>query len=315
MKLRPFLRVVALSYAIACLLLAAPLGEIAFRPQRRAITERRQADAMVAKFGARLEDVSVTAQDGAQLVAWLARPIKANGNAVILLHGVGDNREGMMGYAELLLSSGFTVLLPDSRAQGESGGKFPLYGIIESEDVEHWFTWLQIEAHPHCIYGMGESMGAAILLQAAAKESRSCAVVAESPFARFRQIAYVRVGQLFHTGSWLGRLGLRPAVGLAFLYGRLTRGIDLTQASPEDAVKNSHVPILLIHGLADDNIPYQQSEAIHTHNPVRTAIWEVPNAGHCGAVSADPQQFDRRVLAWFASHNRAVGDGANVAVR
>jgi pimeloyl-ACP methyl ester carboxylesterase len=135
------------------------------------------------------------------------------------------------------------------------------------------------------------------------KENRFCAVIAES-FASFRQIAYVRVGQFFRTGAWLGRMALRPAVELAFLYGRATRGVNLADASPERSVVGCRVPILLIHGLADDNIPPQQSERIRKHDPAEIVLWEVPNAGHCGAVNADGQEFDRRVLGWFSSHDR-----------
>jgi hypothetical protein len=150
---------------------------------------------------------------------------------------------------------------------------------------------------------MGESMGAAILLQSVREETQFCAVVAESPFASFRQIAYVRVGQFIGTGTWLGKFALRPAVELAFLYGRITRGVFLTDASPEDAVVGSRVPILLIHGLADTNIPFQQSEWIRSHNPADVMLWEVPGAGHCGAVSLVPQEFNSRVVGWFSAHD------------
>ena len=294
---RVMLRVVV-CYSVFCAILAIFLGELAFRPQRVPITKRQQADATVAQFGAPLQDVSVIASDGSHLQGWVARPRNANGDAVILLHGVGDNRQGMMRYAELFLSNGFAVLVPDSRSQGESGGDFPTYGIKESDDVGRWFDWLVIQQHPKCVFGMGESMGAAILLQAVEKESRFCAVVAESSFASFRQIAYVRVGQFVGTGTWLGGVVLRPAVELAFLYGRLARGVNLANASPERSVVVSHVPILLIHGLADHNIPPQQSERIRTHNPAEIVLWEVPEAGHCGAVNVAGQEFDTRVLGW-----------------
>lgn len=205
-----------------------------------------------------------------------------------------------MGFAELFLSGGFAVLVPDSRAHGERGGDLPTYGLKESDDVHRWFDWLVMQQNPKCVFGMGESMGAAILLQSVEKEKRFCAVVAESSFASFRQIAYVRVGQFFHTGTWLGRVALRPAVELAFLDGRLTRGINLADASPERSVAGSR-PILLIHGLADDNIPPEQSERIRAHND-DIALWEVPGAGHCGAVNAAGQEFDTRVIGWFRSY-------------
>jgi hypothetical protein len=248
-----------------------------------------------------LEDVATIAPDGVRLEGWFARPAKSNGDAVILLHGVADNREGMGGFAELFLAHGYSVLLPDARAHGLSGGSFPTYGVLEAGDVRTWYGWLEDHDRPNCVYGMGESMGAAILLQAL-KTTPFCAVVAESPFANIRQIAYIRTGQVFGVGSWLGCTILRPAVELALVYGRLTRGVNMAAASPEDAVAGSSVPILLIHGLADDNIPPRQSEMIRARNPAAVTLWEVPNAGHCGASSAAPEEFNARVIAWFAAH-------------
>lgn len=298
-----FVRCVLVVYLLLCAVLAIVLGEIASRPQRIQLRNAQTAEVIPARFGAALKDVSIRARDGAQLRAWFASPEDANGDAVILLHGVGDNREGMEGFAELFLSRGDAVLVPDSRAQGDSGGKFPTYGVKETDDVQRWFEWLTAERHPRCIFGTGESMGAAILLQSVRNEPRFCAVAAESSFASFRQIAYVRVGQFAHTGAWLGKIALRPAVELAFLYGRITRGVWLTDASPEDAVTGSRVPILLIHGLSDDNIPFQQSERIRNRNPSEITLWEVPGAGHCGAVSVAPKEFDNHVLGWFSAHD------------
>ena len=195
MRARRFILRVVLCYALICLILAIFLGELAFRPQRVPITQRQKAEATAARFGAVLQDVSVAGSDGSHLKGWFARPAHANDDAVILLHGIGDNRQGMMGFAELFLANGFVVLVPNSCAHGESGGDFPTYGIKKTDDIGRWFDWLLIQQQPKCIFGMGKSMGAAILLQSVEKERRFCAVVAESSFASFRQIAYVRVGQ------------------------------------------------------------------------------------------------------------------------
>ena len=200
---------VLISYVFLCILLAISLGELAFRPQRLPARYLDSERAIAARFGAMFEDASIRANDGSDLRSWFLNPAIANGDAVILLHGVGDNREGMFGFAELFLANGFTVLVPDSRGQGESGGEFPTYGVKESDDVHRWLDWLKTKDHPRCVYGMGESMGAAILLQAVEGETRFCAVVAESSFASFRQIASIRVGQLIGTGAWLGRVILR----------------------------------------------------------------------------------------------------------
>ena len=250
-----------------------------------------------------LTDVAVAAQDGATLRAWSVQPTQRNGNAVILLHGLGDNRAGMTGYAELFLNHGFSVLMPDARGHGESGGNLVTFGLLESDDIHRWLDWLQQNDHPSCIFGFGESMGAAQVLQSLGSETRFCAVVAESPFASFREIGYDRVGQRFNTGPWLGRTVLRPIIEFAFLYARLKYRLDFEQVSPETAIANSQIPIFLIHGQVDSNIPVRHSRLILVHNPA-VPLWEVPNADHCGARSTAPQEFDEKVLRWFESRTR-----------
>jgi hypothetical protein len=204
----------------------------------------------------------------------------------------------MTGYAQILLAHGYTVLLPDSRAHGVSGGSLATFGFLEQDDIHQWVDFLSAEVHPECVYGMGESMGAAMLLQSLPRESRFCAVVAESPFATFREIAYDRMGQPFHLGPWVGRSVLRPVVEIAFLRAHWKYGLRMGEISPEDAVAKSHVPVLLIHGQIDGNIPVRHSRAIHAMAP-RTVLWEVPGADHCGALSSARHEFESRVLAWF----------------
>src|SRR5436305_13472083 len=78
----------------------------------------READSAVAHIGAHREDVEVRATDGALLRGWKVRSAKPNGNWVLVLHGVADNRAGVLGQAQLLLESGYGVLMMDARAHG-----------------------------------------------------------------------------------------------------------------------------------------------------------------------------------------------------
>ncbi len=207
----------------------------------------------------------------------------------------------MIGYAELLVNHGFTVLLPDARAHGASGGAIATYGLLESDDISRWYKWLYFHEHPNCIFGFGESMGAAQLLPALRTEPDFCAVAVESPFSTFREIAYDRVGQFFHTGPWLGRTLLFPLVETAFAYARWHDHIDLAGISPLNAAASSHVPVFLIHGQQDRNIPVRHSRAIAAQNPSLT-LWEVPGADHCGAVRVAPEEFEHKLIAWFQWH-------------
>src|SRR4030081_2630249 len=136
-------------------------------PARRPLTQEEETTIRQTfdAIGAEIEDVSITTPDNVVLSAWIVQPRQSNGEAVLLLHGLADNRIGMTGYARLLLAHGFAVLLPDSRAHGRSGGALATYGLLERNDVHQWFDWLAAREHPRCIFGFGESMGAAQLLQ------------------------------------------------------------------------------------------------------------------------------------------------------
>jgi hypothetical protein len=145
-------------------------------------------------------------------------------------------------------------------------------------------------------------MGAAQLLQSLEAEPDFCAVAAESPFADFHEIAYDRAGQIFHLGPWAGRTALRPAIEGAFLYAQWKYGYDLRRVSPEAAAAHSRVPILLVHGQVDRNIPLRHSELIRANNPSVT-LWVVPGADHCGAITVAPRQFEDRLIRWFEVHS------------
>jgi hypothetical protein len=236
------------------------------------------------------------------------RPLHGNGDAVILLHGVADNREGMLGNADLLLGHGYAVLLPDARGHGVSGGELATYGVKEAGDIRRWFDWIQLTESPRCIDGLGESMGAAQLLQSLRTTPGFCAVVAESSFASFREASYDRLGEKLHAGAWAGRTLLRPAVEAGLLYAQWKYGVDFEQASPENVVAASQVPVLLIHGKRDTNLPPRHSEMIRSRSGGRipaVVLWEPAGAGHCGAAGAEPAEFERRVIGWFESHDAA----------
>ena len=182
--------------------------------------ERDRAVTIASHSDAVLSDAEISAADGALLHAWSIWVRNGNGNAVILLHGQGDNRAGMLGPAEMLLRRGYSVLLSDAREHGQSNGSIATYGVLEADDVRRWFEWLHNTQSPHCIDGLGDSMGGAELLRSLDAEHGFCAVIAESPFATFREAAYDRLGQQFGRGPWLGRMLLRPAYYAGALYVR-----------------------------------------------------------------------------------------------
>ncbi|HME58435.1 MAG TPA: alpha/beta hydrolase [Terracidiphilus sp.] len=311
--MRRFLRwsaVLVGAWLVLCIAIGVVASEWAMHPWRRTLTPKAeaQAQAVAARSHAVLTEVAVTASDGAILRGWSIRPLQGNGDAVILLHGVADNRMGMLGDAELLLRHGYAVLLPDARRHGASGGELATYGIKEVDDIRRWYNWIEQAEAPRCVDGLGNSMGAALLLESLPAAPGFCAVVVESPFASLREASYDRLAERLGAGAWLGRTLLRPAVETGFLYTRWKYGLDMEQVSPENAVAASHVPVLLIHGLKDNNLPPRHSEMIVARCSSRKpalVLWEPALAKHTGAAAAEPEEYVRRVIGWFESHDAA----------
>ena len=303
---RRALTLIALSVAVylaASAAIAVVMAEDTLHTGHRPLHMRQHFASVVASdFKADLQDVSITAADGTPLRAWYVIPERDNGNAVVLMHGVADTREGVSGYGRMFLNRGYRVLLADSRAHGESGGDIATYGVRESDDIARWVKFLHDQPQTSCVYGFGGSMGAALMLQATAATRDLCAVAVEAPFSTFREVAYDRISEQTGLGLWFARTAGRPALEFALAYAHLKYGVDLTLADPQRALRHSRVPSLIIAGTEDTIIQPRHATALAEAAAGETDLWIVKGAGHGGAVSMHPEQFEHRVTGWFARH-------------
>jgi uncharacterized protein len=294
MHRRPILGRIGAIVAVAtvlCAIAGAVLCETAVHPPRRPVPSNASA-----------LTVQVTARDGIVLRAWLFKPEKSNGDAVLILHGIADPRASQAGLARMFLDHGYAVLVPDSRAHGESGGNIATYGLLESDDVHRWVSWLMDDQHPRHVFGMGESLGGALLIESLAVEPRFSAIVADSAFSSFERIARDRVAEKLPFPPGIGRMLAAPPVWAGFLYARLRYGLDFLAASPEAALAHSTTPVLLIHGLNDRMTPPEHSEILAATNRRWTELWLVPGAGHVNAFGAAPLEFEDRVISFLAAY-------------
>lgn len=247
-----------------------------------------------------VETVSITAGDGARLSAWWLRGVEPNGNCVLVLHGISDSRNGAVGYAPMFRERGYSVLVPDSRGHGASEGQFVTYGLLEKYDVLGWAEWMRGQGCGK-LFALGESLGASILIQAAAIQPAFAAIVAESPFADLREIAEYRVRQLSRLPDFAAVPAAKMVVESAVIYARWIDHLKLDEVSPVRMIGSASTPILLIHGLKDVRTPSSHSVALAKANP-RDPLWLVQDSGHTGAAAAAPEEFHRRVLDWLAAH-------------
>ena len=88
---------------------------------------------------------------------------------------------------------------------------------------------------------------------------------------------------------------MQPAFPLVKLGARVLGGFSLTSASAVTAVQHAQVPILLIHGEADDFVPCEMSRVIAQANPEMIERHTFPDAGHGLSYLVDTARYARLV--------------------
>jgi alpha-beta hydrolase superfamily lysophospholipase len=297
------------------------VGPAYLHPIRRELTPDliREADASFAVTHSMRQDFNVRAPDGVLLRGWLVRPPNPNGSWVLLFHGVADNRVGVTGPSEILLRAGYSVVMMDARAHGASEGPIATYGWLERNDtraiidalfVSELYPCMTVQwagtagSPPPCpgpshIFALGESMGAGIALQSAAADSRLEAVVAEASFASLREASYDYAG--LRWSPLLGKTLFAPFSWTLLYRGESLAGFSAAGVSPEKAVAARPFPVLLICDGQDVALPCRHSEMIYAAARGPKQLWVVPSAYHTAALGFQPEEFRRRVLAFFAA--------------
>lgn len=253
--------------------------------------------AMLARTGATQEDFEVRAPDGVALKGWKVRARVPNGNWIVVLHGVADNRTGNIGHAEFLLRNGYSVVMMDSRAHGKSGGSMATYGWLERHDTVAIVDALMATENVRHVGALGVSMGAAISLQSAAIDPRIVAVVAEDPFANLREVSYDYGG--LNITPLLGKTLFRPASIAAMREAGLAGGFSADDVSPERAVASRAFAVLIICGTRDHRIPCRHAERVYDAAIGPKELWEVDGASHAAALGHAPQEYEARTVGFF----------------
>ena len=154
------------------------------------------------------------------------------------------------------------------------------------------------------LFALGESMGAGIALQSAAADPRIEAVVAEASFANLREASYDYAG--LRQYPLLGKTLLAPFSWTLFYRGEELAGLPAEEVSAVKAVSARAFPVLLICDEKDQALPCRHTQMIYDAARGPKQLWIVPGAFHTAAYGFAPQEFRRRVLAFF----NAVSSGA-----
>jgi alpha-beta hydrolase superfamily lysophospholipase len=241
------------------------------------------------------ERVRIPSTSGSALAAWAARGSCRCG-AVVLLHGIRANRRSLVGRADLLHRAGYSVLLVDLQAHGESPGRQITFGYLESRDARAAVAFARRAFPGEPVGVVGISLGGAAAVLAGPGLGAE-AVVLEAVYADLRSATEnrlrIRVGAL---------APLLAPVLLAQL--PLRTGVTLGDLRPVQAIARLDVPVLVVAGTQDTQTLPSDTRRLYAAAPGPKALWWVEGAAHEDYLSFAPRAYGEHVLGFFRRYLR-----------
>lgn len=212
---------------------------------------------------------------------------------IILSHGYTDNRMGSLKYVRMYLELGFNCIIYDLRGHGENAPDFTTYGVREAKDLKCIIDDTRARYPELRTLGLhGESLGAATTITVLQYRPEVDFAVADCGFSDIENVL---------------RLGYRNAhvptffVDVADFTGRLRYHYSLLQMRPIDALDENTVPILFLHGAADDFILPKNSEDMAARTAGYAELYLIPEAGHAASILTAPELYQEHVQG-FLTH-------------
>ena len=192
------------------------------------------------------------------------------------------------GGSELSFQMEHNLLLVDQRAHGQSDGRTISFGILERQDLLCWVDYaIQRFGMEVTIFLYGVSMGGATVLMASELNlpSNVKGIIADCPYNDPLDV-------ILHVGKStpFPQALIKP---FTILGAKISGGFDLRETTAATAVKNTKIPILIIHGEADTYVPCQMSEAVANANPAMVRRHTFPGAPHGISYLTDTPRYHK----------------------
>ena len=222
------------------------------------------------------EDYIVKGLDGYELhcTSVYSASTVGTGKYLIYSHGHTSNKISASKYADAYIQLGFTVITYDLRAHGENAKDICSMGGYESQDLMYLIDDTYSRYGDVSILGLqGESMGSSTSLNALKYSADKIDfIVADCGMQSLKYMVHDMYNDIY-----LYPFGTCADIGFKVLYG-----IDDAEVSGIDALKGKKVPILFVHGGADDWIDTQNSIDMYEEAKkyCYTELWIVEGAKH-----------------------------------
>lgn len=246
----------------------------------------REATETLAKFSR--EDVFIQSGDGLKLHATFF-PCEGSKKVVICFHGYTSH--GLKDYTTLAvfyLNNGYNLLIVDERAHGQSEGKYIGFGCLDRQDASVWIDYMIEKLGEDCkILLHGDSMGGATVLMTTglALPVQVKAAVSDCAFTSAKEVFTHVLKTRYH-------LPPTPIMQIANQMGKKKAGYGFDDCNARREVTKSTIPILFIHGEADDFVPCSMAYEIYNACRSKKKLVIVEGAGHVESCYMNPDLYE-----------------------
>jgi uncharacterized protein len=241
------------------------------------------------------ETVVIPSASGTNLHGWFVAG-RPGGGAVVLMHGIKANRLSMVRRAHLLRDSGFSVLLFDFRAHGESGGSRITLGHLEALDARAAIEFIRQRLPDERVGAIGASLGGAAALLGPSPLPVD-ALVLEAVYPDIESALANRLRLVL--GPSVARIAVPVLVPVFELFAPLVVGVWPSQLRPIDRIAEVAAPVFVIAGARDSRTTLAETREIFARAPEPKLLWIVEGADHVDLEAFAPDDYRQHVLPFL----------------
>lgn len=240
-------------------------------------------------------DEWITSSDGLKLHGtWF--PKGECKKVVICFHGyTSQGVKDYIGLSGYYLERGYSMLLVDERAHGESEGKYIGFGCLDRLDALEWIKWIiQKYGKEAEILLHGTSMGATTVLMSSSLElpKQVKGIISDCAFTSPKEVFTHVLKSTYHMPAF-------PTIQLSDFINKKLSGYGLDECNAAREVKNAKIPILLIHGTGDTFVPYSMCERIYENISSSKKMLLIEGAAHAECYYKDTAAYENALTEFI----------------
>ncbi len=244
------------------------------------------------------EDVYITSRDGLKLHGYLMPHEDAKGT-IVMIHGWRSRvAYDFSAIWKKYYAMGYNLLGIEQRAIGGSEGKYICFGVKERYDLIDWVKFLNGrfgEETPVIFSGI--SMGCSTVMFAIGNEELPKNVIGAIADCGFTS-AYDEFCYLLRTSYHLPKF---PFLYIATLFAKIFCGFTFNECNSKETLKNAKIPVLFIHGEADNFVPLEFTLKSYEACASRCELLTVKDAEHGMSYLVDKETADRTLTEFLNS--------------